>query len=91
MVKAQQTIETVEWSKLQGPQLAQIKFDTKIIGDTLKTIRIDPPIAIDKIEIDADLMNIYSKMPFRLDTHYHVIFPDGTRHFLVPDGILDDL
>ena len=91
VVKAQQFIENVEWSKLQGPQLAQIKFEKKVTGDTLKSVRLDPPIAIDKIEIDADLVNIYSKMPFRLDTHYHVIFPDGTRHFLVPDGILDDL
>ncbi len=81
----------IVWAKLQGVQLAKIKFSANA-PDSLKTgLRITPEIPIKSVSIEGNLLKVHTSSPFRLDAHYFIHLPGRKKRFLQPDSILDGL
>jgi len=78
-------------AKLQAPRLAQVQFTGEIPPGWEKSVQIEPPLPIDSASAAGDLLEIRTATPFRLDTHYYLLLPNGQKRFLQPDGILDSL
>ncbi len=88
---AGQTGFGIEWAKLQGERVAQVRFREMPAREWHTQLQLEPPMDIQSLQVDGDLLEIRTRTPFRLDTHYYLVFPNGTRRFLIPDGILDGL
>lgn len=78
-------------AKLQAPHLAQAQFAGEITAGWEKSVQIEPLLPIDSASAAGDLLEIRTATPFRLDTHYYLLLPNGQKRFLQPDGILDSL
>lgn len=82
----------IRWAKIQSPHLVQLKTE-KLAGEALSTNewKIQPPVKIDSVVQKDQLIEIYTRQPFRLTEHYYLHLPQAKPVFLVPDGILDSL
>lgn len=78
-------------AKLQAPRLAQAQFAGEIPPGWEKSVQIEPQLPVASASVAGDLLEIRTATPFRLDTHYYLVLPNGQKRFLQPDGVLDSL
>jgi pullulanase/glycogen debranching enzyme len=81
----------IQWAKIQGPRLVQVQFEGVIETGFETRFNIQPEVQIESGVGNRDILEIVTKAPLRLDTHYYLIFRDKQKRFLQPDGILDSL
>ncbi|RMI03599.1 MAG: DUF3459 domain-containing protein [Calditrichaeota bacterium] len=81
----------IPWAKIQGTHRVQLQFSTPPDSQTVTALTLYPPVTIRSRKIQGDRVELGTETPLRLDTHYYAVFPDGTKKFLQPDGILDSL
>jgi pullulanase/glycogen debranching enzyme len=81
----------IEWAKIQGSQLVEVRFENNQSLSIKNELQIDPFIPIRDVAIRGKTVSIFTDNPFRLDQHYYLKIRNIEKIFLVPDNILNSL
>ncbi|MEJ2633972.1 MAG: DUF3459 domain-containing protein [Calditrichia bacterium] len=81
----------IQKAAISGPRYIQVQAAGKPDASEVSRWTITPPAQIDSFAVHGNKIELFTAQNLQLNEHYYLKFPDGTRRFLIPDGILDSL